>query len=102
MNAPKLFLLILISISYLTTAQVKRPAQTVIPSTTSKHGNTEIHSPGGLLDNLYDRFGNKYSLTDLYIYQPPGSESRSTNSNSLVSMPATTFTSCNSGYFRLY
>ncbi|WP_310556626.1 T9SS type A sorting domain-containing protein [Flavobacterium sp.] len=50
-------------------------------------------SPGGLLENVFDNYGNKYSLSDIKINTASTSENRAVSSSSIL---------CTAGMFELY
>ncbi len=66
-------------------------AQTV--DSTGGVGTQNKVSPNGLLDNIFDQYGNKYSLGDLFV----GASNRN---GSGVNQPSSLL--CQPGYFNLY
>ncbi len=48
-------------------------------------------SPGGVMDTVFDNYGNKFLLKDIVIDKDPNSVNK-----------AVSFNDCNSGYFKLY
>jgi hypothetical protein len=62
----------------------------------------EALSPGGLFDHLYDRFGNRYQLKDALIHPRETSSFARSGQSSEGAADAVTFTTCASGYFKLY
>lgn len=86
---------------------------TTISFPVSAQNNTERYSPGGLLDAVFDRWGNKYSLGEIAIDDrtrmfattngSKAEQQRMPNDNGGThSYAATTPAACTPGYFRLY
>ena len=56
--------------------------------------NPSIITPGGIFDNIYDRFGNKYNLSDIMISKAIENDESKDGPNSVLL--------CTPGYFNLY
>lgn len=67
-------------------------------------GVSKYYTPGGIFDTLYDQFGKKHYIEDLLIKpEPPyGAKTASMNTGSPQPQGIVSFTSCNSGYFKLF
>jgi len=66
-----------------------------------KSSTTGYYSPAGIFENILDQNGRTYGLSELLISRPTRSL---LFGNDSVNEPQTalTFTSCNTGYFKLY
>ena len=103
-NLLPVFLCCALLFSFRTSAQSSH--QTASDALAAAIGHTARQStPGGYFDVVFDRFGKRYSLDEIAVYnktrqRAAGKTSRTTSGSTYA--PTTLYTGCTPGYFRIY